>query len=196
MVLPIRTDGDDVLRSKANPLPEELFGTSELKKMLDDMSDTLDAEKDGVAIAAPQVGIPYRIFLVRYDRMLAPSQEAEEEPMPEVGVFINPSFVRLSKKNTSVDEGCLSVRNVYGKTKRKDRATVKAYDASGKKFERGAGGLLAQAFQHEMDHLEGVLFIDHATDLLETREEDREENRKKRQAKRLADGMYNETSDA
>jgi peptide deformylase len=130
------------------------------------MSETMDAEKDGVAIAAPQVGIPYRIFLVRFDRVLPAPKDGEIERPAELGVFINPELIRLSKKSVEMDEGCLSVRNVYGKTKRKDRATVRAQDVNGKKFERGGGKVLAQAFQHEIDHLNGILFIDHAKDLI------------------------------
>ncbi len=190
MVLPIREDGDEVLRSKAEPVPPELFGTPELQKIVDDMAETMDKEKDGVAIAAPQVGISYRIFLVRYDRMTAPPKEDEEEPAADLGIFINPEFLRLSKKSHEVDEGCLSVRNVYGKTKRKERATVRAYDVHGKKFERGGGGLLAQAFQHEMDHLNGTLFIDHATDIVEVTDEDRTKYQEERAARRLAENQY------
>ena len=69
-----------------------------------------------------------------------------------------------------MDEGCLSVKTHYGKTKRHERATVRAYDEHGNFFERGAGGILAQAFQHEIDHLNGMLFIDHATDLVTAEE--------------------------
>jgi peptide deformylase len=166
MVLPIRDKDDKVLRGKAKPVPASLFGTPELKKMIDDMAETMDAEKDGVAIAAPQVGIPYRLFLVRFDRVLPPVKKGELERAAELGVFINPELVKLSKKNVEMDEGCLSVRNIYGKTKRKERATVRAFDANGKKFERGGGKILAQAFQHEIEHLNGILFTDHATDLI------------------------------
>lgn len=190
MKLPIREDGDEVLRARAKPVPPELFGTLELQRMIDDMAETMDAELDGVAIAASQVGIPYRIFLVRYDRMKPPPKEGEPEPAADLGVFINPEFARLSKKSHVVDEGCLSVRNVYGKTRRKERATVRAYDARGKKFERGGGGLLAQAFQHEADHLDGILFVDNATDVIEVQEEEKSKYQKERTERRLAEGQY------
>lgn len=155
--------GDPVLRAHAAPIPEELFGTPELEKMIDGMAAALDAEKDGVAIAAPQVGLSRRIFLIRYDR-LEPEERASE---PALGVYINPEIVRVSRRREEVDEGCLSVRGVYGKTFRHERATVRARRADGSSFERGAGGVLAQAFQHEIDHLDGILFIDHATSLFE-----------------------------
>lgn len=155
-------DGHPVLREIATPVPKELFGTPELAQMLKDMEEALDAQPDGVALAAPQIALPYRIFIVRYDRMRA----HEEETPAEVGVFINPEFVKLSRRRDVVDEGCLSVRGRYGKTYRHERATVRAQDADGKSFERGGGGLLAQAYQHEIDHLDGILFIDHAEDLV------------------------------
>lgn len=166
MVLDIVQDGADILREKAEPVPERLFGAPELKKIVADMADTVAKEPDGVAIAAPQVGIGYRIFLVRYDRMepLAEGEKMEDRPA-DVGVFINPKLSKLSRKSEEVDEGCLSVRGLYGSTVRKERATVEARDEDGVAFTRGAGGLLAQAFQHEMDHLEGILFVDHATTL-------------------------------
>jgi peptide deformylase len=133
------------------------------------MAQALDAEPDGVALAAPQVGVSKRLFIVRYDRLVS----ANEEPSagPALGVYINPEFVKSSRRRLEMDEGCLSVRGVYGKTVRHDRATVRAYDASGMKFERGGGGVLAQVFQHETDHLNGILFTDHAHEQFETRRE-------------------------
>ena len=157
-------DGHPVLREVAEEIPDSLFGTEELSKMLADMEEALDAQPDGVALAAPQIALPYRIFIVRYDRMHA--RDEGEERSADVGVFINPEFVKLSRRRDIVDEGCLSVRGRYGKTFRHERATVRAKDASGKVFERGGGGLLAQAYQHEIDHLDGILFIDHAEDVV------------------------------
>lgn len=164
-------DGDPVLRKKASPVKKAEFGTPALRKELRAMEEALDAEADGVALAAPQIGISKRIFIVRYDRM-RPGTEGEEAP-PEVGVYINPEIMRRSRKRAEMDEGCLSVRGTYGKITRNERATVRAYDESGTIFERGAGGILAQAFQHEIDHLDGILFIDSATKLREVAPEDR-----------------------
>lgn len=165
-------DGHPVLRQIAAPVPEELFGTPELEGMLSDMAEALDAQPDGVALAAPQIAIPYRIFVVRHDRMLAEPPEGEVR-VPELGVFINPEFVKTSKKWEEMEEGCLSVRGLYGKTLRHERATVRARRADGSRFERGGGGILAQAYQHEIDHLDGTLFIDHA---IEVREAKKKEN--------------------
>lgn len=153
-------NGDPVLRQIAAPIPEEQFGTAELAQVLKDMEEALDREKDGVAIAAPQIGVAMRIFLVRYDRLEPPAEGTT--PAPDIGVYINPEFVRSSRRRDVMEEGCLSVRGTYGKTYRHERATLQARDAQGKHFERGGGGLLAQVFQHETDHLNGILFIDHA----------------------------------
>ncbi len=162
---------DAILRKESVLVPDDLFGGSELDTMLQEMAEVLDATPNGVALAAPQIGLLWRIFIVRYDRMLSPSEEDENpNPPPMVGVYINPSIVRTSKRKLEMDEGCLSVSTHFGKTVRFDRATVRAQDARGQWFERGAGGILAQAFQHEIDHLNGMLFIDHATNVITTEE--------------------------
>ncbi|MDB5237285.1 MAG: peptide deformylase, peptide deformylase [Parcubacteria group bacterium] len=161
-------DGDPVLREIAAPVAEEEFGTPALLKIIDDMMVALDAEADGVALAAPQIGVSKRLFIVRYDRL----GTGDEEPPagPQLGVYINPEFVKSSRRRLEMDEGCLSVRGVYGKTIRHDRATVRARTPDGSAFERGGGGILAQVFQHETDHLEGILFIDHAHILFESKQ--------------------------
>jgi len=137
-------EGTPVLRKTAKAVPEELFGTEELSKIIVDMSEALDREADGVALAAPQIGISYRIFIVRKDRTL-PQPPLDMPPhTPEIEVFINPEIIKTSRKRQYVDEGCLSVRGVYGTTYRHERATVRARREDGTSFERG-GGLSAAA---------------------------------------------------
>ena len=163
-------DGAPILREGAKPVPESLFGTPELAQIMEDMATTLEPELEGVALAAPQIGIPYRIFVVRVDRTLAPppmEENAERSALPAQNDFyINPEIVKTSRKRALTDEGCLSVRGVYGTTKRHERVTIKARTSDGVQLQRGAGGLLAQIFEHEIDHLNGILFIDHATHLI------------------------------
>ncbi|CAN5682591.1 peptide deformylase [soil metagenome] len=160
-------DGDPVLREMAPEVAEDQFTTPELKNIVQDMIDALEVELDGVAIAAPQIGVSLRIFVVRYDRLYPAPPSG---PLPaDIGVYINPVFVRASRRREEMDEGCLSVRGIYGKTYRYQRATVRARTVDGGTFERGGGGVLAQVFQHETDHLDGVLFIDHAIDMYEVR---------------------------
>jgi len=154
-----------VLRGIAATVPIEEIGTPKINAILKDMSATMAEQRDGVAIAAPQIGVPLRIFVV--------SGKLLTQADPNFGgdgkdlIFINPEIVKLSKDKKLVEEGCLSVRWLYGKIKRSTRASITAYNEKGEKIERGASGLLAQIFQHETDHLNGVLFIDHAKQVWE-----------------------------
>ena len=164
-------DGALVLRETAKPVPEKLFGTAELDQIIADMTEALDYELEGVALAAPQIGVPYRIFIVRKDRTLPPPHVPEgatppPPPPPEVEVYINPEILKTSRRRARMDEGCLSVRGIYGTTKRHERATVRARKPDGSTFERSGGGIMAQIFEHEIDHLNGILFIDHAEHLI------------------------------
>lgn len=149
-----------VLRQIAGEVPVKDITSKQIKDVITKMQRALSKEDDGVAIAAPQIGVPLRIFVVS-GRLLAKNQEEEQPDM----VFINPEIVKLSRKKQKMEEGCLSVRWLYGQVERSEKATVRAYDERGKAFTKGASGILAQAFQHEIDHLNGILFIDKATDL-------------------------------
>lgn len=157
----IVTQGNPVLREIAPEVPQSMFGSDELKKIIADMSEALRATRHGVAIAAPQIGVSLRIFVV--SGFVVSGNERNHDD-PDV-VFINPKLKKVSRKKEEMDEGCLSVPEMYGKTVRATQASVVAYDVDGNKFERGGSGLLAQIFQHECDHLNGVLFVDHARDV-------------------------------
>ena len=164
-----------VLRQKAAAVPLSDIGSAKLKKILKDMAAALLTQDDGVALAAPQIGVSLRLFIVskialRLPKELKERTEVNTAELKRNGgylVFINPVITKLSRDNMMLDEGCLSVRPLYGKIKRSKKASIHAYDENGKLFERGASGLLAQIFQHETDHLDGILFIDKATDLRE-----------------------------
>ena len=151
-----------------------MFGTKELQKLLARMSTSLRSTEHGVAIAANQIGLPWRIFVVR-GFVIAGKERSDGDPDIE---FINPKITKLSRKKELMEEACLSVPGVHGNIKRALRATVEARDRSGKKFERGASGLLAQIFQHETDHLEGMLYVDKAEEVFENEpEEDADEKK-------------------
>ncbi|MDQ3075984.1 MAG: peptide deformylase [bacterium] len=178
-----------VLRQVAEEIPVEQIATPKIKKVLKEMSDSLQSQDDGVAIAAPQIGHSLRIFTVsgkifeegfmkERDKKIARrngEEVTEEADFTNLSktvkvkdiVFINPVISKLSKEKVWVPEGCLSVRWLYGKTHRSKKATVEAYDENGKYFKMGGSGLLAQIFQHETDHLNGILFIDHAKEVKE-----------------------------
>ena len=163
---------EKVLRQTAKEITLTEIKSSKIQKILKEMSSALKEQSDGVAIAAPQIGYALSIFVVSgkiFDEDFIRGEGIPENKknLPKDLVFINPKISRLSKEKDWVPEGCLSVRWLYGKTYRSKKATVTAYDENGKKFTRGASGLLAQIFQHETDHLKGVLFIDHAKDINE-----------------------------
>lgn len=156
----ILSKGEAVLNKKANLVPQEMFGSKQLAKILTDMQEALLSQDDGIAIAAPQIGVPYRIFLVS-EKAYRPN--AKDKNL----IFINPTITSKSKDKKYMLEGCLSVRWYYGDVERHTKATVKAFDENGKEFTRGGSGLLAQIFQHETDHLEGILFDSKAENLHE-----------------------------
>lgn len=156
---------EPVLRDKAKAVPLHDIGTEKLESIITDMKIAMAAQKDGIAIAAPQIGHSLRIFIVS-GALLAQADHSYKGPATEL-VFINPEIVKKSREKKEVEEGCLSVRWLYGKVPRSVRVTLKAMNEKGEKIERGASGLLAQIFQHECDHLEGVLFIDKARELWE-----------------------------
>jgi peptide deformylase len=158
------------LRSIAHAVKKNEFGTDDLKEIINVMQTSLLKEEDGVALAAPQIGISKRIFVVSPQ---AYEENAKWKPL----VFINPEITKASKKVKEMQEGCLSVRWVYGTTERHVAVTLEAYDILGNKFSFGASGLIAHIFQHEVDHLDGILFIDHGYNLEEYADEDAYKNR-------------------
>jgi len=157
-------DKNNILRNIAKEVSMEEFGSPELQKIITEMQEACDKEQDGVAIAAPQIGISKKIFLIKEKSF---KKNAKWKPL----IFINPKIIKTSKKKQIMQEGCLSVRPFYGDTLRYTSVTIEAKDFTGNKFSFGATGLLAQIFQHEIDHLEGKLFIDHATNISEFHEE-------------------------
>jgi peptide deformylase len=164
--------GEPVLRQVAQDVPLEEIVSPRIQKILRSMQETLEKEEDGVALAAPQIGLSLRIFVVSPRVFTATDEEGDDTAdnpkrasVDQPLVYINPTILKTSRKKVWLDEGCLSVRWLYGKVLRAERIMVSALDAEGKPFTRGAGGILAQIFQHEIDHLDGVLFVDKAEDI-------------------------------
>lgn len=168
------TDKKGVLRKKAAEVPVDQIASPKIKKVITDMRAAMHTQDDAVAIAAPQIGVLLRIFVVAQRAFEATGKED-----PKDRVFINPRITKLSRKKIKADEGCLSIRPLYGFVERSEKATVEAYDERGKKFTYGASGLLAQIFQHEADHLEGILFTDKATETWEFVPEEQQEHEEK-----------------
>ncbi len=169
-------NGEPVLRALAKEVPTAEIDSKKIKKVISDMKIALSKEPDGVAIAAPQIGESLRIFVVA-GRVYALKKEEDVEKIMDQRLYpdktyINPQIIKRSKKEKELLEGCLSVRHIYGKIKRSEKITVKAQDETGKIFTQIGSGLLAEIFQHETDHLDGILFIDNARDLKELHRED------------------------
>lgn len=146
------------LHTIAEEITQAEIESGVVKKILADMRSALTAYNvDGfiaVAIAAPQIGISKRIFLIE-------DQSKDRDTLPSL-VAINPRIIKTSKRTHEVGEGCLSIPDRYGLVRRHTNVTMRALDETGKPFERGTGGLLAQIIQHEYDHLDGILFTDRA----------------------------------
>ena len=143
-VLPIVTLPDPILRKKTKRIRTI---DKSIRKLIEDMRETLHAEVGRVGLAAPQVGVSLRITVIGIP---------EEEDI----VLINPEIVR-KKGERLVSEGCLSIPGYIGQIPRAESVTAKAKDINGKEIRIKADELLAQALEHEIDHLDGVLYIDH-----------------------------------
>jgi peptide deformylase len=118
--------------------------------------------KPGLGLAAPQIGKNFQIITIESRGLPTPSPEIEgekNEVIPLV-VLINPKIIKFSQKKVEIDEGCFSVPNVFGPVTRPEKVKVAALDKKGKTIQLNASGLLARVLQHEIDHLNGTLFID------------------------------------
>jgi len=171
----ILQNGDKILRKISKEIPIKSITKTKIQKIIADMNEALDGQYDGVAIAAPQIGVSLRLFIIsskifdeNFIRGEKPIKQKTLNKKREPNlVFINPIIKKISKDKKLMTEGCLSVRPLYGKVRRATRVIIEAYNEYGKKFTKEGSGLLAHIFQHEIDHLDGILFIDKAKDLQE-----------------------------
>lgn len=147
-ILRITKHGEAVLK-KLSPAVEYDAVKKDLPSLLKDMWETMYAVK-GVGLAAPQIGLNMRLAII----------DVRPDDKPQQLVLINPQII---SKEGSLDEeeGCLSIPGLYSRVKRYAKVRIRAFDAKGKPYEMTGQGLLARAFQHEIDHLDGKLFIDH-----------------------------------
>jgi peptide deformylase len=127
-------------------------------------------EAPGVGLAAPQVGISQRVIVVEYGEA-GEVPDAPEQPKKLYAV-VNPEIVRHADETVLGNEGCLSIPGYYGEVERYEWVTIKGYNRHGDAFRLKAKGWLARIFQHEVDHVDGVLFIDRATQVWEIEDED------------------------
>lgn len=143
MSLQIITHPNPILRKKANQVADPT--SHEMKDLTKKMTETMAANQ-GIGLAAPQVGISKRVICIAQT----------DEPL----VLFNPRITKKSFSKNTAEEGCLSVTGVFGPVKRRNRVTVCGQDKDNQKIRINAEGILARVFQHEIDHLDGILFID------------------------------------
>jgi peptide deformylase len=162
----IVTPPDPVLRQKAQKV--RAF-TSDLQTLIDDMIETM-RQAPGVGLAAPQVGVSQRVIVVEY----GDGDEDPDGPAKPKKLFavVNPEIIRHSKETVLGNEGCLSIPGYFGEVERYEGVTVKGFNRQGDPFRLKAKGWLARIFQHEIDHVDGVLFIDRATKVWEIEDGD------------------------
>jgi peptide deformylase len=145
------------LRKKARKITD--FGPR-LQTLIDDMAETMRVAP-GVGLAAPQVNVPQRMVLIEF------GDEEDETVPPKLYVIINPEISRHSQETVIATEGCLSVPNLVGDVERYESITVKGLNRRGKPMKIKAKGWLARIIQHEIDHLDGIIFTDLATEVWE-----------------------------
>ena len=156
-IRPIVEVPDPLLRQISSPVEKV---DDELRALIADMFETM-YDAPGIGLAAIQVGVPKRVLVIDLQEPL----EEGGEPVKDPRVFINPEIVEHSDQEVPYTEGCLSVPDQYADVDRPDRIRARWLDEQGESHEEVIEGLLATCLQHEMDHLEGVLFIDHLSRL-------------------------------
>ncbi|MBI3441455.1 MAG: peptide deformylase [Proteobacteria bacterium] len=160
-ILQIYVAPHPVLKKKAEPVTGGV--TAGLRKLMDDMLETMYTS-DGIGLAAPQVGVSKRILVLDIHQPKGDTlTPAERRTKPQF--FVNPEIVQSSQDLRIYNEGCLSVPGQYADVARPDKVRVKYLDYYSKEQEVEADGLLATCLQHEMDHLDGILFVDHLSTL-------------------------------
>jgi len=160
--------GHPALHRDADYIPLTEINSPRIMAVIEKMKHSLATQHDGVALAAPQIGESLQLFVVT-PRIFDDAKEYQQ-------VFINPEILNTSHKTKWLDEGCLSCRWKVGQVERATSVTLRAYDEQGNLSEITAHGLLAHIFQHETDHLRGVLFLEKARNLRDMTAEEIEES--------------------
>ena len=160
-----------ILRHKARPVTDPRAPA--LQQLIDDMIETM-REAPGVGLAAPQVAVSQRLAVVEYAEPPAEAADDAPEPEPKLYVIVNPEIITRSDEKVEGTEGCLSLPGYAGNVLRHQAITVKALNRKGRPVKIKAHGWLARIFQHEIDHLDGVLFIDHAVKVWKIKDDEPE----------------------
>lgn len=154
MIYPIVAFGDPVLKKKA----EEIEVGKDIKKLVEDMFETM-YEANGVGLAAPQIGLSQRLFIVDAEPMDPENLQGYKK------VFVNPVILEEYAEDGSYEEGCLSIPGIRAHVVRPEAIKIKYYDENWKEHIEELDGMKARVFQHEYDHIEGVLFVDYISAL-------------------------------
>ena len=170
MILDIVQIGDPVLRRKAHKITQI---DRDIRLLADDMVETL-RDSGGVGLAAPQIGESIRMIVIEY-----PEDDSVEDSPKKTYKVINPEIIWRSEEKIVGSEGCLSIPGYVGNVERNESIKVKGLSVFGRPLRINASGWLARIFQHEIDHLEGVCYIDRATEIYKPSEEDESESGEK-----------------
>ena len=157
-ILKVARLGHPVLRAKAAPVPPGEIGSRRIQQLIDDMFETM-AEYSGIGLAAPQVHESLRVLVAGVRKAEVVTPMTDDVEMPFVAL-INPEIVPVGNDIESGWEGCLSIPDIRGKVERSLVLRVRAHDRTGRRIELTAHGLPARVIQHEVDHLDGILFFD------------------------------------
>jgi len=159
-----------ILRKKAKPVTKF---DKDLQTLIDDMIETM-REAPGVGLAAPQINLPMQLAVIEYAEGEDDEDRPEDAPPPEKKLFviINPEITKVSDEKVLGIEGCLSIPNLVGEVERHQAIEVKALNRHGNPVKIKAEGWLARIFQHEIDHLNGVLYTDKATQVWKPKEDE------------------------
>jgi peptide deformylase len=163
MIRPIIQDPTPPLRSRSREVDVAKITSHETQKIIRDLKDTLKVSDDGIGIAAPQISEGVRIFVISEEaKFVGKSSRDPEKKDWRMFTYINPVMTKKSRAKEKGIEGCLSVPGKFGVVSRFEKVSFEAYDETGKKNAFGATQFFARVLQHELDHLDGVLFIDKA----------------------------------
>ncbi len=160
-----KKDEEKFLRKQTIPFDFRAFTRKEIDALVKQMREMM-IKANGIGLAANQVGLNFRIFVAQIPKG---DTEGDIKKLSRVDTkfyaIFNPEIVKISGEKNMLEEGCLSVPDIYGNVMRCDKITIEGFDKTGKKIKIKAWGILARVFQHEIDHLNGVLYIDKAKNI-------------------------------
>ena len=160
MVLPVYLYGEPVLRTRAKEIDPQVVSQEKLQEVIASMQETMHVA-EGIGLAAPQVGIPHRLFIID----ATPLADKYPELKDFIQAFINPEITFYSEETTKVEEGCLSLPGIHEEVIRPKKIVIRYFDRQWQEHEEVFDDFRARIIQHEYDHIEGKLFVDYLSPL-------------------------------